>query len=637
MGIAGIVLAIASQALAALSTERSQGAVTVRGGHFALTIDLGRGGEIGLLKLHDGAQWNTVFSGPATTFPMVRLAEKAGLYALAGDAKAELISLSESPEKIEIKVRGVPRGADGVASPWKVTLGYEIYAEGAVFIDLEYRLDEKPFTLTAASLGFAVDQRIRKAAKYSQEHKAKETPGFRSARVAFGVNPVQSYTNEIEVVAEYRIPMAGRTVFTPKDGRFVWTLGQGEQVLAPPYRYHNRISLGLGAAMTGRPRTRAVGQRIFHWINWIDTAKWYPTNAQIDKMAALNATMLVLHHEWMLQRGSNGYPHADYAVVRDRDEVVRCIEHAHAKGLRVGLYMRGVEWYGLDTGFFQKYCKRDWDGIYVDWHGSCAVSWHDGRYKPENKLGDAHQSKDGTYVPAREYFLFTRRLRQTVGAEGFLIGHQGSFNSGILANLLFDAYLPGETGSDHAMFAGCDKAIYKGMMGGVTCMPWTLDSPVFLTPEGVAKMAAWGFYPHIGLGLQPPRSKRLFPVEPDDPLYANFLPYWRVLSRIDAEKAAVYNLPSVNQVAVVSSNPDVQALVYKADRAYLVIVANLGPKPAHADLTLQAKVLGMEGTYKVWRIDSASGQASPCGETTGRLTTSELPQWGIEGFRLEPR
>ena len=46
------------------------------------------------------------------------------------------------------------------------------------------------------------------------------------------------------------------------------------------------------------------------------------------------------------------------------------------------------------------------------------------------------------------------------------------------------------------------------------------------------------------------------------------------------------------------------------------------------------KALGLSGGYALTRIDSRTGKPAPCGATTGTLTTTRLPQWGIEGYLL---
>jgi hypothetical protein len=138
------------------------------------------------------------------------------------------------------------------------------------------------------------------------------------------------------------------------------------------------------------------------------------------------------------------------------------------------------------------------------------------------------------------------------------------------------------------------------------------------------------------MGIKARHTKILvFPLDPDDKLYTYILPYWRVLSQIDVERATVHNLPSQRVASVAASNPNFQSTVYKAEPdTYLLITANLGGSPGKATLTLNRPALRMSGAYQVVRIDSETGAAHPCGASSGAVTTSRLPQWGIEGFKF---
>lgn len=634
-------LALFSTAAAGLTATRQGKQIIVSGDHFRIKVDAAAGGEIVDIQLFDGSGWNRVLGADGQTCPMVKISDGQREYHLAHDRDAAIEDLQATADLVRFRSSGTPRTKDRQGSPWRVSLKYEIHAEGAVFIDVDYQLTGEKATLTGSSLSFVVDRKVTQAAKYRDgTHKSVGLP---TARVAFGMNPARSFTNEIQAVIEDKTPMAGSSSLDQGKGRFSWSLADGQNQLDAPYGYRNRFALGLGAAATGRPRSNVIAQRVYHWINWFreDIGKeWYPSNEQIDKMGANGATMLIMHHYWIQQAGSNGRPHADYRTVRDHDQMQRAIARAHERGLRVGLYMRGIERYGLAAGQFQRYCRRNWDGLYVDWHGVHCVSHHEHRNKPQTTLGDTHLSADGSHLAARKYFLFTKKLRQLVGPGGFLIGHQGFGNSGILANLAFDGYLPGESGSDHAMFHDMNTAVYQGMLGGVTCMPWTLDSAAFISREGIAKMAAWGFYPHACLGFQRSQSGTRFATDPDDPSNGYVLPYWRVLRAVDAERVTVYNLPSVNVLAARSSNLDFHCVVYKeagegdASDTYLVIVANLRDNPQQTTLTLVPEVLGLSGDYHVHRVDAESGKLAPAGESAGTITTSRLPAWGIEGFKL---
>lgn len=630
------LLAVSAVAPGAIRVERVDDGFTVEGAHFALDIDLAKGGEISGLRLHDGSAWNPVLD--SATFPALTFIGENSVYALSNAAGAASQILAQNPDMLIIETSAFPQDADGAPCPAKVTLRYEIHSEGAVFIDIECALNQSALALTRATMALTPSRGIVEGPHFRTDNLGKQGGGFPSARIAFGVNPAKTFTNEIEAVVEYRSPMFGETGHERKDGGVLWILGDAEAAvpLAAPFTYRNRVALGLGAAATGKPRSNLVGQRVYHWVNRLDQDNWYPTNEQIDSMVEQHATLLVLHQYWMLQSGRNGNPHADYTVVRDHDEMVRTFDYAHAKGLRVGLYMRGIEMYGLATGFFEKYCKRGWDGIYTDWHGSLAISWHEQQYDPDEPLGDTHFSDDGSYVPAREYFLFTKRQRELVGPGGFLIGHQGSFNAGVLANLCFDAYLPGESGTDRRMLSDLAEAGYKGMLGGGVCMPWTLDLPLYRNAEGAARMAAWGLYPHLVVGIESRQKENVtFTLDPADAEYRFVLPYWRLLAAIDVERATVFNLPSHNVTAMRMSNDAFAGLVYKVDSSeYLVVVANLGADAASCDIELDAAVLGLDGDYRATRVDAETGAREPAAMSATALTTGVLPQWGIEGYLL---
>ena len=642
-----VLVGLTCPAAADFSAVRQDGQVTVVGDHFRITANSARGGEITDIRLFDGSQWNRLLGGDGQTCPNVDLNDQSGRYCLANDKNATVEQFEVADGVARFQTVGKLCDGDGAPSPWTVKLSYEVHAEGALFIDVEYALDEGSSARVASSMSFQVDRSVAKAARYRQAFRTFCDPkslAFPSARVAFGVNPQRSYTNEIEAIVERRTPMGGATAVEGKDGRFLWTLADGTSEVHAPFRYRNRFSMGLGSGVTGtgKPMTKLVAQRECMWVYMgEDIPRHYPTNDEIDAMAANGATMLHLHRWLQTIPHANGHPHADY-VPLDENELRRVIAHAHKKGLRVNLYMRGIERYGLDQKFFQKYLKRDWDGIYVDWHGPHCAALHERTWQVEPALGDEHFSKDGTRVAAREYFLFAKRLRQVVGPHGYLIGHQGSLNSGVIANLGFDAYLPGETPSDHPMFSSRDEAVFAGMMGGGLCMPYPL-SPRYRTPEAVAKMAAWGLYPTLRLGtVRGHATKAKNPDDPNDPAHQYLSPYWRILATIDADRATVFNLPSVNRIAATCSSPDFSCVVYRedcetgstADDVYLVVVANLGAKPDRSGIALVPSVLGMSGEYEIARIDSQTGAATPQGATTRQITTSVLPPWGIEGYRL---
>jgi hypothetical protein len=668
----------APSATAAITAVHKDDQVRVWADHFQLTIDGKRGGQITDVALFDGSRWNRMIGGDSQSCPAVKISDSSREYILDKVGKTEIRDVEVLPDVVRLVTKAVPFSADGQPGPWTVQLRYEIYAEGAVFIDLQLALPKGKTVLRRAEISLTVDQYIFGAAKYRQQtytHKQLSSgfkgKGLPTARIAFGVNPLRSYTNEVQAVVEDPKGIGGEADFTSGKGQFTWLLANKETPVEGPFVYNNRFALGLGSAAVGKPKTNVIAQRVYHWINWVKYhqvagGEFYPTDAQIDKMAAHGATMLILHQHWMSEGGLNGKPHANY-IPRDADTFQHVIDYAHQKGLRMGVYSRGIERYTPATGFFQKYLKRNWDGLYVDWSSAFNISNHENRTPvPEALLGDAHFSPDGLYTPAREWFLYCKKLRDLVGPKGFIINHQGFGTAGILANFAVDAYLPGESPLDHKMFKNVDDAVYQGMLGGVVCMPWTIDAPDYITPEGIAKMAAWGFYPHTCLAFQRPAvgkktAGRIFPADPDNPAQAYALPCWRVLSAVDAERCTLYNSPAVNVIAATTSNPNVPCLVYKQagqgdcpdfcaskngtvplvgsdkwpkDTVFLVVAANLSDKTASATITLKPEVLGMAGEYQVSRISSETGKAAPAGTASDMVKTSELAPWQIEGLKL---
>jgi DNA polymerase-3 subunit alpha len=67
--------------------------------------------------------------------------------------------------------------------------------------------------LTGASLLFAVDEAVTEYAHFRTENPMSRNSGFDSGRVAFGVNPAKSYTNEIEAIVESREDGAFTSIF----------------------------------------------------------------------------------------------------------------------------------------------------------------------------------------------------------------------------------------------------------------------------------------------------------------------------------------------------------------------------------------------------------------------------------------
>ncbi|MEA1950047.1 MAG: hypothetical protein U9N87_01595, partial [Planctomycetota bacterium] len=396
----------AEQSPQGIVAENADGRVAVSGEHFRLTCDAARGGQIVDLRLFDGTKWNRVLGADGQVCPALLINGGKDSYELANCRDVRIVNFEASHDKAAWTVVSGTQNKGGAAAPWQITLRYEVHAEGALFIDMQCELLAQTWELKNALIEFRVDKSIVAAPKFRQNAFAHPKTVLPSGRIAFGMNPKRSFTNEIAVIVERNAPIGKQTGFAEQPGRFTWKLGAASATLEKGYRYRNRIAIGLTCPVSGKPHTNLLGQRVYHWINYLDRKaiiNWYPSERQIDQMADNGGTMLILHQDWMLQGGSNGRPHADYSAAKHEQTIRRVIAKAHQRGMRIGLYRRGIESYSLGR-VFDKYLKRNWDGFYVDWHGPHAVARHEMDYRPDAGVNDKHYSKAGELLAARDYF-----------------------------------------------------------------------------------------------------------------------------------------------------------------------------------------------------------------------------------------
>lgn len=624
------------EAYGALSLEEKGAVKVVSADHYRLELDTLSGK--GSLQLWNGKLWYPIFKNE----PLPGVLINADGKTFRSPAKLELTSQEVLADKIFIGQVASLLTDSGEPTPWTLELGYEIYPEGALFIsiNLAYHSD-LPTTIEHIELSMPVPDE-KAFTRFSDQQVAKKTPALPPLRFALGVDERASYTNEIELfIEDSASPNNSLGQQSIADGRVTWRFAGGDEPIKSGrlwgFRYENRIAMAMTQAAVSSDDSDSLGARIFHWVNFLEPDDWYPTNDELEEMAGLGGTHLILHHEWMKYRGSNGYPPADYSIIRDKANFNRTIEKAHEHGMKVLLYIRGVEMFSIAAPIFQE--NELYDGIYVDWHGAYGNSYHDGKGEPAAFHGDGHFSEDGTYIPGHAYFLFNRDLRELVGDNGSLMGHAGSFNSGVMANFNFDGYLAGETRSERELFVSRDLAVHLGMMSSTVTMAWPEEASVFFESEGAAKMAGWGIIPHVILGLNNSRTGTLMPRSPDVELYAPIYRYWNVLNSFDFSNVEVINHPaSASDTSIDTGSEDVAAIGYRDRESgqVLVLVSNLGPEPIAVELYLRG--FG-EDPNTIWAIESVSpddGETIPLGQTKGTWTTPELGQWDFIGYILKP-
>lgn len=635
----------------------------VEGDAFEITWDARRGGEITGIRQYDGLNWVSVLgaarSGHRDTVPHYSIRETDGsIYELGAAPEAAFRVVKETPDEIVFEVQSSARTEGGKPSAWQIAQTYRVFKEGVLFCDLAISLPPgaPPAEIARAEMGLRLDSALT-ARKFNWGYYTRSSWALVTSKSAsdevvepsmlpyvaidYGLGARGSYTNHVAFFVEDWRAMAGAKEaagcrFAPNDRGgmdYTWILQDGKGRFKAGQVYRNRWGMCLGAMRkTSRQNLSAsrgnnlVGVRYYHtsckqghpadqspddWPWFVQPRFWaqpapadvYPSDETIDQAAALGANIFVLHQSWMRCGGSNNWPPADYTP-QNPAELKRVIDRCHAKKMRVGLYMRGTEAYALYMPYWEQFCQRDYDGLYVDWSG---LRCHD------MNLAQGCFTPSDTRFHAYAYFRYTKMLRKRVGENGFLIGHTGAAPS-MLALAVFDAYLPGEFKEQKAhLLDSPDAHVLYGMGTYCGTLPISYTAP---HEKAVAYSAGLGTWLQLEQG-----------------------PLWQILRSVPMERAWVYNSLTENLPVVASTNAEFHTTVYKIDRDLLLAVtANFGPKAGTA-LCLDTAALGMVGSYEVTPLTGREPEGAapaPVGRTIdGRIQVPALDQYEIRAYRLK--
>ena len=368
----------------ALRVVRRDGDLVVDGGSFdirfrdglpaAASVDDGRGPVA--LGSADGA--------PLVAYELVDEVRGATLPRLDG---AETAVSKEASDEVCVTVRGRLVFEDGSA-PVDVEQSIRVFDCGVLFCDLHLWVRPgESLLITRASLALRLGGVLAGLGNYRWGYdRPVPEPGVEVERpvlylpadrtvdeagtfhpyldAAWSVREHAAFTNRAGFVVEEGRPFGtGHTAaFAHTFGRregdslaYRWHLYRGKplQVMAP-YTYANRWGLSLaGPRNNERGRREAqnslIGARVYTWQNdgvghgRMGEKAWYPRDRDIDVMAAKGANVLLLHTGWMDAGGEGAGWEGNY-VVADREELSRVVARAHSAGMRVGLYIRGLEY-----------------------------------------------------------------------------------------------------------------------------------------------------------------------------------------------------------------------------------------------------------------------------------------------------
>jgi len=635
----------------------------VMGDAFEIVWDVSRGGEIVEIKQYDGLQWVRINGADGSiacdTIPGYTIRDRSGnSFCLCQAAEAEFELVKETSDEIVFRFEANPRTADGKVSDWRVRQTYRVFKEGVLFCDLEMSLPKgaSPFEVSHARLGMRLADRLTtnkfRWGYYTRNSWQLLTGKSAADSVAekcmlpyvaidYGMGAKSSFTNHVAFFIEDWRALAGAKessgcMFTRDDRggmAYTWVLYEGNRRIQAPFTYRNRWGMALGAMRKSSRRNLSasrgnnlIGARYHHtscgqghpvdespddWPWYVRPRFWaqpapsevYPSNETIDNAAKLGANVFVLHQSWMRCGGSNNWPPADYTPQNPK-ELRRVVERCHANKMRFGLYMRGTEAYALYMPYWEQFCQRDYDGLYVDWNGPFYYNMNTahGCFRPSE-----------THFHAYDYFRYTKMLRKRVGENGFLIAHTGACPT-MLALAVFDCYLPGEFSEQKAhLLDSPDTHVQLGMG---TCCGTTPISYTAPHEKAVAYSAGLGTWLQMEQG-----------------------PLWQILRSAPLEKSYLYNNLTENLQVVSSNNPDFHTSVYKVDRSQILLVtANFGEKGA-TTLRLDMATLGLTGEYEIIELsgkEAASFTRQKAGRTRdGRIEVGPLGQYEIRGYKLD--
>lgn len=632
----------------------------VAGDTFEAQWDLSNGGQINALRQYDGQDWVDVLAEDAFV-PGYVIESDSIVYALT-DVPAPVDVVKVTPEEVCFAVSVRPQSKDGAQAGVEINHVFHVFREGWIFCHVRMRVSETwpRFSLTKASMSARLHRRLcrgkctwlyfdrgsRTAHTWNKPaHRVEDRRLYPYVAVDYGLNKELSFTNHVALLLEDAKGLGAgehtRTRFGPgSDGglTFEWTLHDGPAAtIEAGTSYRNCWGIGLGAARTvsrgisAASGNNMIAQGYWHWNSrtpqgtppgadsddWPWTAyrrTWRklaagstaPTNEEIDRQADMGAKILVHHQTWMRSGGSNTYPPADY-IPRDADDLARMVAHAHSRGLRVALYMRGVEPWALNMPYWEQLLTRDLDGLYVDWNGPLfyrhkgGLGEHQGCFKPWDE-----------HVAAYDYFRYTKMLRKRVGDGGLLLGHANMAMT-FLAQAVFDGYLAGE--SDEQKEHLCDS----------------LDAHVFYTMKNCCGGAVINY-------VGPPKRVRAMAAATGSTFMNERGPLWRMWDSIPMQGVRMFDSLTENLKVLEFDQPGFHGCVLRASRQQcLITVANLG-KAASGLMTIDMPTIGLVGTYRVTRMTGAANGTiitQDAGTTTGCIQVERLEQDAFCGYKLE--
>lgn len=550
---------------------------------------------------------------------------------------------TQSDGTVLIDFWNIPLTARGkILSDWFLNLSYELNEDGVGFIHLffsamtlplpdlktfrlriplnfqaekvTYGYWRRPESINSSSIqavdSFVRNQTEKKNLRFS--HEIIPLIGF-----DYGISP-ETISCHFEWMAEGQNSIGA----DPKNVSSTLIWEQGEPTLIfdfietnissneRPYQWRNQMGFVLGQTPKVR---RHPPLRVYHYL---DLFRRYPTDNQIQKMAAEGADVLILHEGWRADLQNGGVPYTP-------SEFMRVVDCCHRYGIRVAPYIRGNESSVRENqaSWFNFILQKDFDGLYSDYGGPAG-----------------YYSQDETYPGGRfaykEHYKTMKALKnQTIGKDGIFYLHTGPFFSGSTLPSLVDGYTSGEgekgimlsSRRAHAYFS--ESALGPGSL-------WTAAFPEYKTGKILPYMANIGQTPHVTLGVQLRSSSLAHPSEPDCVTFAR--PLWKLYGLMQGERDLQFSNDQCDEEIRCDSIQTGGALYRLQDGTTLLILSNFRDKSARC--TVNVPWLKTATGQACYRLSTGESGTSCIREqdTDARSFSMELPPYGIGGFLICP-
>ncbi len=488
------------------------------------------------------------------------------------------------------------RHSSGRPAPFQATLSYTIFAEGALFCDLQLRsTTSSDLAIETCSLEFPwLTGQLKPVGLYAKyatgwggdleqlPRSVQVRPAGPVSHAGFMYGRGKGYCAAVEMVLENQVSLLPDRkpsfVILPEGSAaslFRWQLHTGQPVPLARTRLPAGLKLRWGICVSRmRQRSIAIGQRIAHWQEGRSNLMSFPSDSAIEAMALAGVTVNVLHLYWSQHWGRGHIP-------VDRAEMDRWVASCKRYGIRPVLYVVPVDKPGIDGINASWYRDYGVGGLYFDFG---AVKFNLARYKAD--------------YPAMDYLKLTRHYRDVVGPDGLMIAHCSAPFPDLVFLRNIDAYLPGEARHHALMLRSWPQAFWHGGLAVAVSHPWC-EYPNWQTKHATAIFASIGAFPHVlfGRGTHEDNNYHRCVIFP-----ASFvLPYWQMLRTIPMDRDTIMYNEATRPVADVSGADAHWVIYHRPPDWLLAIVTNLG-KPTQATLTLDANALKISGRWRGWML-----------------------------------